>query len=157
MFCLNDKVVYPMYGAGIIEEIVEKDVDGKNHSYYSIRIPNGNLKILVSVEKAEMVGLRSISDDSLVERAMEEVSVMQLSASENWNLRYKENMEKIKSGKLNEVAEVVRMLILRERKRGLSGAEKKMLNHARQILISEIAFSKGIEKEGAAKIVAEAF
>ena len=153
MFSVGDKIVYPMYGAGIVKDIEQVEIDGKHELYYVIVIPSGNLTIRLSAKKSEQLGLRAVSDSSDVLKAMEQVAHMPVRAADNWNQRYKENMEKIKTGQLIEVAEVVRNLILRERERGLSSAEKKMLNNARQIILSEIVFSSEVEKEEAEKIM----
>ncbi len=155
MFSKGDKIVYPLYGAGEIEEIEEKKVNGVLESYYVIKIPTGNLKIMVSEKKADTVGLRRVSDSSFVMETMDMVSKMPVIANENWNQRYKDNMEKIKGGRLCDVAEVVRNLILREQKKGLSTAEKKMLNSAKQIILSEISYSVEIEKEKAEELLAK--
>lgn len=155
MFLEGDKIVYPMYGAGTIEGIEEKNVDGMDEAYYIIRVPNGNLKIRLSVKKADTIGLRGVSGIDQVVKTMESVANNPVATTENWNQRYKENMEKIKTGKLYDVAEVVRNLVLREKVRGLSGAEKKMLNNARQIVISEIAYSHDIEKEKAEELLSK--
>lgn len=155
MFSIGEKIVYPMYGAGVVEGVEEKEIDGVNEKYYIINIPYGNLKIRVSAKKAETVGLRKIYDGSYVINVMKSVSDMPIITIENWNQRYKENMEKIKTGNFSEVALVVRNLILREKDRGLSGAEKKMLNSAKQIILSEIVFSQNIEKDKAEELLAK--
>lgn len=149
MYCVGDKIVYPMYGAGVIEEIEERVVESEVESYYVINIPNGNLKIKLSAKKADFMGLRNVCEDGSVISAIREVSGMPIITPDNWNLRYKENLQKIRTGKLLEVAEVVRNLYIREKDRGLSGAEKKMLNNARNILISEIVYSSNINKDAA--------
>ena len=144
MFKVGDRIVYPMYGAGIIEEIEEAENDDVIDNYYVIRIPSGNLKIKVSAKKTDIIGIRPVSCEMEINKAIDTVTKVPIAIQANWNVRYKENLEKIRSGKLEEVIEVSRNLILRERERGLSGAEKKMLNNAKQIVISEIAYSKGI-------------
>lgn len=155
MFSKGDKVVYPMYGAGEIEDIEEKMIDGISQSYYIIRIPNGNLKIMVSVKKADTVGLREVFCGQQVFQMIETAAGLPVIMTENWNQRYKENMEKIRTGQLSEVAEVVRNLLLRERNKGLSSAEKKMLNNAKQIIISEIVYSSDVDKAKAEELLAK--
>ena len=145
MFKVGDRIVYPMYGAGIIDEIEEVKNDDTIDSHYVIRIPNGNLKIKVAAKKTDIIGIRPVSCEKEINKAIDTVATVPIVIQANWNIRYKENLEKIRSGKLEEVMEVSRNLMLRERERGLSGAEKKMLNNAKQIIISEIAYSKGIE------------
>ena len=154
MFEKGDKIVYPMYGAGVVELIESDIVDGVEQQHYIIRIPNGNLKIKVGVSKAEKIGLRPVSSDEEVSEAIKKAALSNTKMQSNWSLRYKENLEKIKTGGIYEVAEVARSLCLRERERGLSGAEKKMLNNARQIVLSEVVFSKKMAKDKAEEYLA---
>lgn len=156
MFVVGDRVVYPMYGAGEIEDIETKEIDGEEKDYYVINIPNGSLKIRISVNKAPDLGLRHVNNMSFIEKSMKDVSLTPVEMHDNWNQRYKTNMEKMKTGKLTEVATVVRNLLVRENEKGLSGAEKKMLNNARQIVLSEIVYAQNMEKDAAEKFMAEA-
>lgn len=157
VFRKGDKIVYPMYGAGVIEDLEQKEIDGTNQLYYVLRIPVGNLKIMISARKAEGLGIREIYGKDEILSIIKGVTAIPIEMSENWNQRYKENMEKIKSGKLNEVALVFRNLLLRERARGLSSAEKKMLTTAKQIILSELILSQNIEKGRAEEILTSAF
>lgn len=157
MFCKGDKIVYPMYGAGIIEDLEQKEIDGNSQWYYVMRIPVGNLKIMISARKAEGLGIREIYGKDEILPIIKSVTAIPIEMSENWNQRYKDNMEKIKSGKLNEVALVFRNLLLRERARGLSSAEKKMLTTAKQIIVSELILSQNIEKSSAEELLTSAF
>ena len=147
MFNVGDKIVYPMYGAGVIEEMEEKVIDGENKMYYVLRIPVGNLKITISVKKADSLGLREISTSSEVLGIINEAEPIEM--SENWNQRYKDNVERIKTGSLEKVVQVFKTLIFRERKKSLSSVEKKLLGTAKQIILSEIILSQNIEKEQA--------
>jgi CarD family transcriptional regulator len=153
VFCVGDKVVYPMYGAGTIIDLEEKVIDGAPHSYYVLSIPVGNLKILVSVKNAESAGIRSIIDSNRLISIIDEVKNIPVSMHENWNQRYKENMEKIKTGNIGLVAEVFRNLRVREREKGLSSAEKKVLSTAKQIILSEIILSHEVERPQAEDIL----
>ena len=153
MFGIGDRIVYPMYGAGEIENIEEKSIEGALERYYVINIPNGNLKIRISIKKADILGLRAVCKKDAVFSIMETIAEKPVMAPDNWNQRYKENMGKIKTGRLMDVAEVVRNLLLRESEKGLSGAEKKMLNNAKQIVLSEIAYAQGIEKDKAEELM----
>ena len=155
MFKEGAKIVYPMYGAGVIENVETEDVNGFEEKHYIIRIPNGNLKIKVGVSKAEIIGLRPVSSESEISEALKKAVSANSVIQSNWNVRYKENLEKIRTGKISEVAEVARSLCLRERQRGLSGAEKKMFNNAKQIVLSEVVFSKKIEKDKAEEYLAK--
>lgn len=155
MFNIGETIVYPMYGAGIVEAIEIEEVGGAEVRHYVIRIPNGNLKIKVGASKVEKVGIRKILPKEKVVESIKKVASVPIVIQNNWNLRYKENLDKIKQGTLEGVAEVARALCLRERHRGLSGAEKKMLNNARQIVISEVEFSCKIEKNKAEEYLAK--
>ncbi|MBE6011467.1 CarD family transcriptional regulator [Anaeropeptidivorans aminofermentans] len=153
MFCKGDKVVYPMYGAGVIEDLEEKLIDGVSRIYYIMNIPVGNLKISVSAGNAEVLGLREIYSSNRVMSVLEKVSEIPVEMPENWNERYKCNLAKIKTGKLIEVVEVYRNLYLREKARGLSSVEKKLLSNAKQIVISEIVLAQNVGKEEAEDIL----
>ncbi len=151
MFYKGDKIVYPVYGGGIVENI-EKDENGE--SYYLISTIFGGLKIKLSTAKAENVGLRKVSSEKEVIETIKQVSSSQITSSDNWNQRYKENLQKIKTGRLEEVAQVAKNLKLRENTKNLSNVEKKMFNNAKQIIISEIILSNNIVKEKAEELLA---
>ena len=154
MFSKGDKVVYPLYGAGIIEELQHSVVDGRDQTSYVMKLPLGNLRIMVSAAKAESVGVRSVMDGG---ELMDIIgSVQPIPMPENWNQRYKENMERIKSGSVDVVAGVFRALRERERTRGLSSAEKKVLSAAKQIILSEIILSHDTDKPGAEEMLEKA-
>ena len=151
MFYKGDKIVYPVYGGGIVEDI-EKDENGE--SYYLISTIFGGLKIKLSTAKAENVGLRKVSSEKEVIETIKQVSSSQITSSDNWNQRYKENLQKIETGRLEEVAQVAKNLKLRENTKNLSNVEKKMFNNAKQIIISEIILSNNIVKEKAEELLA---
>jgi CarD family transcriptional regulator len=154
MFAKGDKIVYPMYGAGIIEEVEKSGLDDGD-LHYIIRIPNGNLRIKVASKKAELIGIRPVYDEERIINEIKDAASRPIVFQKNWNIRYKENLEKIKSGKLCDVAEVAKALMLREKERNLSGVEKKMLNNAKQIIISEIILSQNIAKDLAEEFLAK--
>lgn len=147
IFNIGDKVVYPMHGAGVIESIEEKEVLGEKHRYYIMKLPIGEMKVMIPMDNVGDIGLRQIIDDEGVQKVYHilrgEVSKM----SQNWNRRYRANMEKIKSGDIYEVAEVVRNLAIRDKEKGLSTGERKMLDNARQILISELVLAQDATEE----------
>lgn len=151
MFEIGDKIVYPMYGAGIIEDIEEETADEEVH--YKIKLVSGNLVIKVAESKIERIGIRHIYDEETFFSEIGMAVKKPIVCQSNWNLRYKENLEKIKSGNLCQVAEVARMLMIRENERGLSGVEKKMLTNVKQILVSELVLSKGVAKEKAEELL----
>lgn len=147
MFNIGDKVVYPMHGAGVIEAIEEQEVLGETRKYYIMRIPIGDMKVMIPTNNVKEIGLRQVIDEDEVQKVLTILHDKQSTMSQNWNHRYRNNLEKIKSGNIYEVAEVVKNLILREQEKGLSTGERKMLENARQILISELVLAKGTEEE----------
>ena len=142
MFNIGDKVVYPMHGAGLIETIEEKQILGETRSYYIIRIKHGNMQVMVPVKGAEEIGLRPVVAAGQLDPVYKVLSAESTPMDENWNRRYRENMIRIKSGNLLEVARVIKGLMARDAEKGLSTGERKMLRSAKQILISEIVLAK---------------
>lgn len=149
MFSVGEKIVYPVHGAGVVESIENREILGEVRSYYVLRITSGDLQVLVPVDTAEKVGMRLVSDAERLRQAKDVLSGPASPWEENWNRRYRLNMDKIKSGDICELAEVVRNLTLRDNAKGLSAGEKKMLDNARRILLSEIVLADGITAEEA--------
>ena len=141
MFNVGDKIVYPMHGAGTIDAIEEKDILGEKQNYYIIKMP-GEVKVMVPISKAGDIGVRSVIDKAEAGKVLEVLEANETEMSNNWNKRYKENMEKMKSGSIYEVADVVRNLSYKQKEKGLSTGEKKMLNNAKQILVSELVLTE---------------
>jgi len=157
MYKKGDRIVYPLYGAGIIEDIEVKDIDGELLTYYALNIPVGNLIIKISAAKANELGVRNIiSKDKMLTDLHRAVGIT-VDMPDNWNVRYKENMERIKTGDLLQVAIVFSSLLSRERDRGLSTAEKKMMTSAKQIILSELILSLDIERLEAEDILNNIF
>ena len=138
MFSVGDLVAHPLHGAGTICEIEKKRIDGKNKDYYVMMIPAGSMRVMIPVDGCEAVGLRPIIDSARAEAILEQIPLLEVTDDSSWNKRYRENMLRIRSGNLLEVAAVVKSLVTRESDRGLSTGERKMLHSAKQILISEI-------------------
>lgn len=157
MFNIGDKVVYPMHGAGIIEAIEEKEILGERQKYYVMRMPIGDMKVMIPIKNIKEIGIRQVVGDEEVEEVLNILRGEKSKMSSNWNRRYRANMEKIKSGNIFQVAEVVRNLVLREREKGLSTGERKMLENAKHILVSEIVLSKSIDEKNALQLVESAF
>lgn len=147
MFNIGDRVVYPMHGAGIIEAVETREVLGERQQYYIMRLPIGDMKVMIPMNNVEEIGLRQIVDDEGVTKVFDILEGEKSKMSQNWNRRYRANMEKIKSGDIFEVAEVVRNLSIRDREKGLSTGERKMLDTARQILISELVLAQESTEE----------
>ena len=152
MFNIGDKIVYPMHGAGTIDAIEEKDILGEKQNYYIIKMP-GEVKVMVPTNKAEEVGVRNIIGKDEAAKVMAVLGEDETEMSQNWNKRYRDNMEKMKSGDIYEVADVVRNLSFKQKEKGLSTGEKKMLNNAKQILVSELVLAEHASQEEVEKLV----
>lgn len=147
MFQVGDKIVHPMHGAGVIDSIVQKKINGVVRDYYILKLPVGGMMVMIPTENSAEIGVRPVCAGSEADRIMAAIPQIQVNMTQNWNQRYRENMLRLKSGDLLEVARVVKGLMLREEERGLSTGERKMLHSAKQILISEIVLSKGTSYE----------
>ena len=144
MFCVGDKVAHPMHGAGVIDELVTETVAGARPDYYVFRMPVGGLTLKIPTAAAAASGLRGVWALSRVQQLLRDLAGLEVERfTGSWNQRYRENMQKLKSGDLYEVARVVKGLLHRESERGLSTGERKMLRTAKQILISEMVLSTG--------------
>ncbi|MFA5576474.1 MAG: CarD family transcriptional regulator [Tissierellaceae bacterium] len=156
MFNVGDKVVYPMHGAGIIEGIEEKEILGEIRRYFIMRMPIGDMKVMVPVDNVEEVGVREIIDPNELERVISILKGNKTSMPQNWNRRYRINMDRIKSGDIFEIAAVVRNLLMMDLEKGLSTGEKKMLSSAKQMLLSEMVLVSDSDIEKIEKLVIEA-
>jgi CarD family transcriptional regulator len=157
LFKVGDKVVYPMHGAGVIETIEEKEILGEKQYYYVLRLPVGDMKVMVPIENRREIGLREVINREEVQKVFRILRGQCTVMSQNWNRRYRANLEKIKSGNIFEVAEVVRNLVNRDKEKGLSSGERKMLDSARQILISELALAIELAEDATKSLVDRAF
>ena len=146
MFNVGDNIVYPMHGAGTIDSIEEKDILGEKQSYYILKMP-GEVKVMVPTNKAEEIGVRYIIDKTTADKVIAVLEEERTEMSLNWNKRYRDNMDKMKSGDIYEVADVVRNLSFKQKEKGLSTGEKKMLLNAKQILTSELVLAEKISLE----------
>ncbi|MBA4542384.1 CarD family transcriptional regulator [Thermoactinomyces sp. CICC 10521] len=153
MFNIGDKVVYPMHGAGIIEAIEEKEILGERQKYYVMRMPIGDMKVMVPLNNVENIGLREVVDHSTVDKVLERMKKRDIKDTLNWNRRYRANLDKMRSGDIYEVADVVRSLMVRDEEKGLSTGERKMLENAKQILISELALARDLDEAAAFKLI----
>lgn len=155
MFRIGDKIVYPMHGAGVIESIEEREILGEKRSYYVLHMPIGDMKVMVPISSVSDIGLRKVIDEDNVIKVLDVLRAKNTAMSTNWNRRYRSNMEKIKSGNIFELAEVVRNLALRDKEKGLSTGEKKMLDNARQILVSELVLVKNTREDSIRHLLEE--
>ncbi|WP_026478129.1 CarD family transcriptional regulator [Alkaliphilus transvaalensis] len=155
MYNIGDRIVYPMHGAGIIEAIEEKEILGTTRKYYILRIPLDDMKVMIPIDSIDGVGIRPVITKEEVENVIGVLEANETKMPQNWNRRYRANMDRIKSGDIFEVAEVVRNLVLRDREKALSTGERKILNNARQILMSEIILAGDLSAEEVAVLIEE--
>ncbi len=146
-FQVGDRIVHPMHGAGVIDSIEQQKVGGTIREYYVMKMPAGDMKVKIPKDTCERIGVRPIVDAEQAERIMNAIPGIEINMTQNWNKRYRENMLKIKSGDLLEVAAVVKGLMTRDMDRGLSTGERKMLHSAKQIFISEMVLSQSASYE----------
>lgn len=147
MFQIGDKIAHPMHGAGVVDSIETKKVNGVVRNYYVLKLPVGGMMVMIPTENCEEIGVRPVIDKDEGERVIAAFGDIEVEMEHNWNRRYRDNMERLKSGNLLEVARVVKGLMLRDVNRGLSNGERKMLHSAKQILISELVLSQGSNYE----------
>ncbi|HVM63964.1 MAG TPA: CarD family transcriptional regulator [Acidimicrobiales bacterium] len=150
-FDVGDKVVYPHHGAAVVERREKKEVFGSTREYLVLRLAYGDLTLMVPADNTDEVGLREVINDEEVEEVFAVLRKKEARMPTNWSRRYKNHVEKLKSGDIYQVAEVVRNLSIREKDKGLSAGEKRMLTRARQILVSELTFAIGVSEEEAEK------
>ncbi|MBE5822018.1 MAG: CarD family transcriptional regulator [Clostridiales bacterium] len=155
MFKVGDNIFYPLHGAGTIESIEEKDILGESKKYYIMKMPIGDVKVMVPTENAENIGVRDISDKSVVDEVFKVFDMSAEDEKVSWSKRYRDNMDKMKTGDLVEIADVVRSLSFKQKEKGLSTGEKKMLGNAKQILLSELVLTNNQGKEELEEIISD--
>lgn len=156
MFNVGDRIVYPMHGAGIIEDVEIKNILGEDRKYYILHIPYGDMKVMIPVDKTDDIGVRAILSETEILEVFEVLKKESTEMSDNWNRRNRENMGKLKTGDIFETAEVVRNLVRVENVKPLSTGEKKLLSTAMQILASEIILIRNVSLEEAKDMICEA-
>ena len=147
MFQVGDKIVHPMHGAGVVDSIVQKKVNGVVREYYILKLPVGGMLVMIPTANSEEIVVRPVCRREEADRVLAAIPDIEVDMTQNWNRRYRENMLRLKSGDLLEVARVVKGLMLRDTDRGLSTGERKMLHSAKQILISELVLSENSSYE----------
>jgi CarD family transcriptional regulator len=152
-FEVGETVVYPHHGAALIEEIKTRKIRGEEKIYLKLKVAQGDLTIEVPAENVDLVGVRDVVDQEGLDRVFAVLRAAYTEEPTNWSRRYKANLEKLASGDVIKVAEVVRDLSRRDADRGLSAGEKRMLSKARHILVSELALAENTEEEKAEKIL----
>jgi len=154
-FNVGDTVVYPHHGAALIESVEIRTVKGEEREYLVLRVAQGDLTVRVPSDNVDLVGVRDVVNADGLERVFNVLRQPYTEEPTNWSRRYKANLEKLASGDVIKVAEVVRDLWRRERERGLSAGEKRMLAKARQILVSELALAEKTDEVKAESILDE--
>ena len=149
LFEVGETVVYPHHGAATIEEIKTRVVKGEEKTYLKLQVAQGDLTIEVPADNVEMVGVRDVVDEKGLQEVISVLQAKDAEEASNWSRRFKANTEKLASGDVLKVAEVVRDLWRREQGKGLSAGEKRMLSKARQVLSSEVALARDIDEEAA--------
>jgi CarD family transcriptional regulator len=146
MYNVGDNVLYPLHGAGTIESIETKEILGETQQYYVINIP-GNIKCTIPTNKAETIGIRTIVNAETASDAFKVLENKEMITTANWNKHYRDNMEKMRSGDIYQLTDVVRELTYKQKEKNLSTNEKKMLTSAKQILVSELVLVQNATPE----------
>ncbi|MBQ7496911.1 MAG: CarD family transcriptional regulator [Selenomonas sp.] len=141
MLHVGDKVVYPMHGAGVIAGIENCEVLGEGKSYYVLQMPLGNMKVMIPTDNVDNIGLRDIISEDKVGEVKDVLEDKPEKASGSWNRRFHANLDRMKTGNICDVAAVARNLILQDRQRKVSSGERRLMDLARQILISELVYA----------------
>jgi len=151
LFEVGDKVVYPHHGAGTVVKKEKREILGQTREYLTIQILHNDMTVNVPVENAEQVGLRTVIDEDLVNTVVKALTAGESEMPKNWNRRFKHNRDKMKTGDIFELAEVVKNLNLRDHEKGLSTGEKQMFVKAKKILASELMYAKAVDEDEAAE------
>ncbi|MBQ9365920.1 MAG: CarD family transcriptional regulator [Schwartzia sp.] len=141
MLQIGDTVVYPMHGAGTISAIEECKVLGEDRSYYVLKLPLGNMKVMIPTDNVDNIGLRDVIDEEGVEQVKDVLEEKPEHVTGSWNKRFHANLARMKSGDICDVAAVARNLILQDRLRKISSGERRLLELAKQILVSELVYA----------------
>jgi CarD family transcriptional regulator, regulator of rRNA transcription len=149
LYKVGDKVVYPHHGAGTVVKREKKEVLGEKREYLTIKILHNDMTVNVPAENAERVGLRKVIDEEAVKKVVKYLTSGGTEMPKNWNRRFKHNRDKMKTGDIYELAEVVRNLALRDGEKGLSTGEKQMYVKAKKILASELMYAKNMSEDEA--------
>ena len=155
-FAVGDRIVHPLHGAGVIDSIENQRVCGVERSYYVMHIKMGDMLVKVPTDSSDAVGLRPIMKPEEAKKFLDYIGTIKPEMTQNWNRRYRENMSKLRSGNLKDVAEVIKGLTVRDSERGLSTGERKMFNSAKEILLSEIVLSQSYTYDEASTLLEDA-
>ena len=155
MYNVGDKVVYPHHGAGTVVKKEEREILGQSREYLTIQILHNDMTVNVPSENADQVGLRKVIEEETVTKVLKALTGVGTTMPKNWNRRFKHNRDKMKTGDIFELAEVVRNLSLRDHEKGLSTGEKQMFVKAKKILASELMYAKTMDEDECAEWLEE--
>ena len=155
MFKIGDKIVYPNHGAGIIDSIEKKEFLGEEKDYFILKMPIGSMDISIPMANIDKMNIREVIGKEEGDEVLKILDDDPTQMSNNWNVRYRQNQEVIKSGDIFEIAKMVRNLAILDKEKGLSTTEKKLLNRARRIMASELVMAGSLEKEKAEEMIDE--
>ncbi|WBW49493.1 CarD family transcriptional regulator [Peptoniphilus equinus] len=157
MYTIGDKIVYPMQGAGVIVNIADKEILDEVRTYYILKLPIKDMEVMVPVDNAQELGVREVLSKEDMDKVLELLkSEERIEMPKNWNRRYRFNMDRIKSGNVLEIARVVRALERIDSQKSLSTGERKLLNNAKQIIVSEMVLVYDEDVEVVTTLVDEA-
>jgi CarD family transcriptional regulator len=146
-FQIGDKVVYPNHGVGIVEQISSRNLTGQPEMFYLLRLTSGSMRVIVPTNSVLNVGLRRVTRTTEIGSVLDYMQKGKTKAPQDWKGRFKENSEKMRSGSLQQVAEVLKTLVILNQAKSLSFREKKMMDRAWQLLVDEIAVARGTSKD----------
>ncbi|WP_078554008.1 CarD family transcriptional regulator [Bacillus alkalicellulosilyticus] len=153
MYQIGDKIVYPMYGAGVIKDIEEKEILGETRSYYIFQMDHSNMQVMIPQGKTDGLGIRGVVDSDTLEQVLEIIFDGEPDLSVNRHQRYHLNVKKLKSGDIFENAQVIRDLVYLRKQQKISTQDKSLLDNALQILTSELILVKGLTEEQATEML----
>lgn len=153
MYNIGDKIVYSIYGAGIIVDIQDIEIFGDTKSYYILKLPINNIQISIPTESSDDANIRPVISIEEGKKVAEVLKSESTQMNKNWGKRYRENLKSIKTGDIFEIADVVKNLTILDLEKGLSASEKKMLTNCKRVLISELVIIGALDKEEASKII----
>lgn len=153
MFKIGDKVFYPMYGAGTIQGVEERKILGEKRTYFSMKMPLDETVAMIPTDTCESIGVRYIISKQEASNALSVFRSEEIEEDGNWNKRHRENMEKLRTGDIYQLISVVKGLMIRDKKKGLSTSERKMLGVAKQMFVSEIVLTGSASKNDVESIL----
>ena len=155
MFKIGDKIVYPNHGAGVIDSIEKKEFLGEEKEYFILEMPIGSMEISIPISNIDKMNIREVIAKEEGDEVLKILDESPTEMSSNWNVRYRENQEILKTGDIFQIAEMVRNLAILDKEKGLSTTEKKLLNRARRIMASELVMAGSLEKQKAEEMIDE--